>query len=60
MSHEQKPSYFPLYRIVNRDPYSGVPYNPNITGLYNPLYNPTKQDILGADIWPHIPSVEIH
>ena len=23
LSHEKKPSYFPLYWLVNRDPYSG-------------------------------------
>ena len=24
MSHEKKPSYFPLYWLVNRDPYNGL------------------------------------
>ena len=24
VSHEQKPSYFPLYWLVNRDPYDGL------------------------------------
>ena len=24
LSHEKKPSYFPLYWLVNRDPYSGL------------------------------------
>ena len=24
LSHEKKPSYFPLYWVVNRDPYNGL------------------------------------
>ena len=32
MSHEKKPSYFPLYWLVNRDPYVMVYYNPYIIG----------------------------
>ena len=32
LSHEKNPCYFPLYWLVNRDPYNVFFYNPNITG----------------------------
>ena len=43
MSHEKKPSYFPLYWLVTRDPYSGFLYSLYNRVGFHPLYNLNNQ-----------------
>ena len=39
----KKPSYFPLYWLVDRDPYNSLLYSPYNWIVFHPLYNPTSQ-----------------
>ena len=50
MGHEKKMPYFPLYKLLNRDPYNMVYYNPHLTGQYNPLATLNNQ---GFFPFPH-------
>ena len=34
LSHEEKPSYLPLYWLVNRDPYHDLIITPYITAVF--------------------------
>ena len=39
----KKPSYFPLYWLVNKDPYNGLLQSLYNWVVFHPLYNPTNQ-----------------
>ena len=45
MSHglRKKPSYFPLYWLVNSDPYNGLLKSPYTWVVFHPLYNRNNQ-----------------
>ena len=49
LSHEKTRPYFPLYWLLNRDPYNGY-YNPHMTGQYNPLYTLNNQGCFHCSI----------
>ncbi len=48
----KKPSYFPIYWMVNRDPYSGLLYSPYNWVGFHPLYNPTNQGFFHSSHHP--------
>ena len=70
MSHKRKPSYFPLYWLVNRDPYNALitiylgscssPIYPKQLGLFSLLtwkveHMPQKEDLIqGNKPHPHV------
>ena len=43
VSYENKPSYFPLYWLVYRDPYIGLLKSPYNWVVFHPLYNLNNQ-----------------
>ena len=47
----KKPSYFSLYRLVNRDPYNGLLYSPYNWVVCHPLYNPTNWPFFHCSCW---------
>ena len=50
MSHEKNPYYFPLYWLVNRDPYNGLLQSLYNWVVFHPLYTLNNQGFFTAQM----------
>ena len=53
LSHEKKTSHFPLYCLVNRDPYNGSLYTLYTWVVSSPIYPKQPRFFFMAQLGPH-------